>query len=324
MGRARGAFFAAVSILVAFAGSGCFAHRFRSSPRVGIVGGDPIVEMAPARRFPSISRANMVPLARLYREKLDSDDRVLGLSLGGDARAYPLGLLDRFEVVNDQVAGQPVVAVRCALTEVASVWDRRVDGRALSFEGTGALWRDTLVFRDRETRTYWSAATGRGISGPLAGRRLVGIPAVVTRGDRWEEAHPESLYLEVGLGTEASTPLKLKIYRISPMQGVSGEKTSDRRHKPKEVLLAYEAGEEALAFTAAEIEERGPVETTFAGQTIRIEWEPTLAAPRLIAADGTERPLLTMYWFALGRHFGRVVTLSETIGRSVRASSPEA
>ena len=42
----------------------------------------------------------------------------------------------------------------------------------LLFEGTGAIWRDTLVFVDRETRTYWSAATGLALSGPLAGRRL--------------------------------------------------------------------------------------------------------------------------------------------------------
>jgi len=307
MGRFPGALLTAAIILAA---PGCFVHRFRSSPRVGVVGGDPIVEMAPVRRFPSILRANMVPLARIYRERMDQDDRVLGLFLGGAAHAYPLGLLDRFEVVNDRVAGYPLVIVRCALTEVASIWDRRVDGRALSFEGTGALWRDTLVFRDRETSTYWSAATGRGISGPLAGRQLAGIPAVVTRGDRWEEAHPDSLYLEVGLGTEASTPLKLKLYRISPMQGVSGEKSADRRHKPKEVLLALAEGDTALAFTAAEIEDRESVETTFAGEPVRIDWDPVLAAPRLIGADGKERPLLTMYWFALGRHFGRVVTLS--------------
>ncbi|MDQ6894711.1 MAG: DUF3179 domain-containing protein [Acidobacteriota bacterium] len=274
--------------------------------------GDALIAMHPAYRFPSIGRANMVPLAGHYRERLDEDDRVLGLSIGDAPRAYPLGLLDRFEVVNDDVSQRPIVVVRCALTEVASVWDRRVEGRALLFEGTGALWRDTLVFRDRETRTYWSAATGRAISGPLAGRQLLGIPAVVTRADRWEEVHPESLYLDVGLGTQASSPVKLKIYRISPMQGVSGEKTSDRRHRPKEVLLAFAAGDEALAFTPGEIEKRDSVETTFAGQTVRIDWEPALAAPRLTAADGKERPLLSMYWFALDRHFGRVVTLSET------------
>jgi hypothetical protein len=264
----------------------------------------------------------MVPLAGRYRKRLDEDDRVLGLSIGDAARAYPLGLLDRFEVVNDNVSARPIVVVRCALTEVASVWDRRVDGRALLFEGTGALWRDTLVFRDRETRTYWSAATGRAISGPLAGRQLLGIPAVVTRGDRWEEVHPDSLYLEVGLGTEASSPVKLKIYRISPMQGVSGEKTADRRHKPKEVLLAFAAGDEALAFTPGEIEKQDSVETTFAGQIVRIDWEPALAAPRLTAADGKELPLLSMYWFALDRHFGRVVTLSETRAEAARARDP--
>jgi hypothetical protein len=295
--------------LLATTGTGCFAHRLRMSPRVGVVDGDAIIELHPAYRFPSIARANMVPLAGRYRKRLDEDDRVLGLSINDKARAYPLGLLDRFEVVNDNVSDRPIVVVRCALTEVASAWDRRVDGRALLFEGTGALWRDTLVFRDRETRTYWSAATGRAISGALAGRQLLGIPAVVTRSDRWEEVHPDSLYLEVGLGTEASSPVKLKIYRISPMQGLSGEKTADRRHKPKEVLLAFAAGDEALAFTPGEIEERDSVETTFAGQTVRIDWEPALAAPRLTAADGIERPLLPMYWFALDRHFGRVVTL---------------
>ncbi|HEY6051264.1 MAG TPA: DUF3179 domain-containing (seleno)protein, partial [Thermoanaerobaculia bacterium] len=209
------------------AGTGCFAHRFRASPRLGVVSGDPIVQMAPAHRFPSIARANMVLLGRLYREQLDEGDRVLGLAIGDAARAYPLGLLDRFEVVNDQVAGEPLVVVRCALTEVASVWDRRVDGRALLFEGTGALWRDTLVFRDRETSTLWSAATGRGIYGPLSGRQLLGIPAVVARRDRWEEVHPKSLYLEAGVGSSVSSPVKLKFYRISSMQGVSGWKTAD-------------------------------------------------------------------------------------------------
>jgi len=300
----------AIGVFLAAGATGCFAHRFRERPRIAVVDGDPIVDMAPAEKFPSVERASMVPLKGRYRERLDEDDRVLGLAVRGAARAYPIGLLDRFEVVNDDVAGRPVVVVRCALSEVASAWDRRVEGRVLLFEGTGAIWRDTLVFVDRQTRTYWSAATGLALSGPLAGRRLTGIPAVVTRADRWEEVHPDSLYLTAG-GAEASSPLMMKVYRISPMQGVSGARATDRRHKPKDVLLTFEAGDEALAFTAAEIEERESVETTFAGEPVRIDWQPDLAAPRLVDSAGLERPLLTMYWFAIGRHYGRVVTLSE-------------
>ncbi len=33
---------------------------------------------------------------------------VLGLSIDGDHRAYPLNLLSRHEIVNDTVGGEPV------------------------------------------------------------------------------------------------------------------------------------------------------------------------------------------------------------------------
>ena len=36
------------------------------------------------------------------------DERVLGLSINGDHRAYPLNMLSRHEIVNDTVGGVPV------------------------------------------------------------------------------------------------------------------------------------------------------------------------------------------------------------------------
>ena len=39
---------------------------------------------------------------------MSPDERVLGLSLNGDHRAYPLNLLSRHEIVNDTVGGVPV------------------------------------------------------------------------------------------------------------------------------------------------------------------------------------------------------------------------
>ncbi|MEO8189224.1 MAG: DUF3179 domain-containing (seleno)protein [Acidobacteriota bacterium] len=296
----------ALTALAALAASSCLTHRYRESPRVAVVGGDPLVQMAPEGEFRSIDQATMVPLAR-HTRRPDEDDRVLGIAVGTEARAYPLGLLDRFEVVNDGVGGTPYVVVRCALTGIAAAWDRRLAGRTLLFESTGALWRDTLVFRDRETGTYWSAATGLALSGPLAGQRLSGVAATVTRCDRWEEVHPDSLYLD--LGEKTTAPILLKIYRISPMQGVSGEKTLDRRHKPKEEMLAVESGDEALAFTPRQIERRERVDADFGGERLTIEWEADLAAPRAFRSDGSERPLVPMFWFALDRHFVTVRTL---------------
>ena len=40
--------------------------------------------------------------------QMKPDERVLGLSINGDHRAYPLNLLSRHEIVNDTVGGVPV------------------------------------------------------------------------------------------------------------------------------------------------------------------------------------------------------------------------
>ncbi len=40
--------------------------------------------------------------------EMDPDERVIGLSINGDHRAYPLKLLSRHEIVNDTIGGTPV------------------------------------------------------------------------------------------------------------------------------------------------------------------------------------------------------------------------
>ncbi len=41
-------------------------------------------------------------------EQMTADELVLGLQLGGEARAYPLGYLSAHEIVNDRVGEVPV------------------------------------------------------------------------------------------------------------------------------------------------------------------------------------------------------------------------
>ena len=40
--------------------------------------------------------------------QMQANERVIGLSIDGDHRAYPLNLLSRHEIVNDTVGGEPV------------------------------------------------------------------------------------------------------------------------------------------------------------------------------------------------------------------------
>ena len=275
---------------------------------MAVASGDPIVQMKPASAFPVVSKPSLVA-AELHSDPPDADSRVLGVTVGAVPRAYPIGLLDRFEVVNDSVPGVPFVVARCALTGITAVFDSRVAARLLHFENSGALWRDTLVLRDLETGTYWSPATGSALHGPLAGERLRAIPAAVVRARDWQNASPGTLYMD--LDEDTSEPVLMRIYRASGWQGVSGRKTSDRRHEPKQPVLVLAAAGEALVFTAKEAESRAPFETSLGGAPFRVLWDPNLRTPRAFEMDGSETALIPMFWFAANLHFGRVRTLGE-------------
>ncbi len=72
----------------------------------------------------------------------------------------------------------------------------------LQFEASGALWKASLVMRDRETDSWWSIMTSSAIGGELEGSELVELP--VSRKATWREwaaRHPDTLVLSVD-GTE--------------------------------------------------------------------------------------------------------------------------
>jgi len=297
------------ALLAASVSWGCVASGYNTKPRVAVADGDPLVQMVAPSSFPSGASPRRLTAAK-HPDLPAPTDRVLGLEVGGVALAYPIGLLDRVEVIDDEGGDRSWVVARCPLTRVAAVYDRSVGGRVLTFEPSGALWRDTLVLRDRETGTYWSAATGLALFGALLGSRLDPVPATYTTAERWRRAFPATRYADLGLPT--SVPFALRLYAISPWEGISGVKSRDRRHPGKSEFLSVAAGDATLAFTPDEIRRRGSAQATLGGRSISIEWDAARQFPRawmLSTSPRQELAVVPMYWFALSRHFGSVETL---------------
>src|SRR6516165_2937234 len=109
----------------------------------------------------------------------------IDLSIGEDARAYPLRVLIWHEIANDIVGGTPVVVTYCPLCNAALVFERVIDGRVLDFGTTGKLRNSDLVMYDRQTESWWQQFTGEAIAGAMTGRHLRLIPSRLESFDRF-------------------------------------------------------------------------------------------------------------------------------------------
>jgi hypothetical protein len=142
----------------------------------------------PKDGIPSIDKPAFKPAGEV--SDLASNEPVIGLEIGGDARAYPLRILIWHEIVNDVVGGRPVTVTYCPLCNSAIVFDRRVGDRLLDFGTTGKLRNSDLVMYDRQTETWWQQFTGEAIVGELVGTTLTLIPARLESFAQFRERHP--------------------------------------------------------------------------------------------------------------------------------------
>lgn len=165
----------------------------------------------PSPAIPGFSDADFVQLLRpddippIYHPEfvpadaanLPDDELVIGLVIDDDARAYPAGILFTREIINDTVAGVPVLVSWCPRCYTALVHDRRIGGDVPVFGNWGALYKGAMTWFDHETGSVWSQPLGAALAGPRAGTSVELIPSQLTTWGAWLESQPETTVLAV-------------------------------------------------------------------------------------------------------------------------------
>ena len=121
---------------------------------------------------------------------------VIGVELDGIAKAYPVSLLNRREMVNDQLAQLPILVAWWPLCATAMVHRREIDGRDILFGNHRALLGSAMTWWDHETGSIWSQPLGEAVAGPHKGKKLALLPSQLTSWGTWRVQHPTTLALD--------------------------------------------------------------------------------------------------------------------------------
>jgi len=138
----------------------------------------------------SIDDPRFIPASQEHPLDLGPKEPVISIDAGGDARAYPLRILTRHEIVNDRLGAVPVAVTYCPLCNSAVVFDRRLNKRVLEFGTTGKLRNSDLVMYDRQTQSWWQQFVGEAIVGEMTGQHLQLLPSRVESISRFRERFP--------------------------------------------------------------------------------------------------------------------------------------
>ena len=142
--------------------------------------------------IPALTNPAHVPAADATY--LEDDELVFGVEIAGDARAWPLRILDWHEVLNDVVGGVPVTLAYCPLCGSGILYDARAPGRdePFVFGTSGLLYRSNKLMYDQATHSLWHQFTGRPVVGPLTGSgiELEVLPVAITSWRDWRAQHP--------------------------------------------------------------------------------------------------------------------------------------
>ena len=211
---------------------------------------------------------------------LDPGDPVFGVVRDGTAKAYPQKILVQHEVVNDELAGDPVSVTYCPLTGTVQGFEHG----DTTFGVSGRLINNNLVMYDRATETWWPQLLATSIPGawnedpPIASLREFRL--IWTTFEAWREQHPETAVLSTETGY-ARNYGRDPYGTYNPRGGYYDSDSllfpalnSDDRFERKRVFMGARTPEGAAAFLKDTVREAKLVDGAVGDQPILAVYDP--------------------------------------------------
>jgi hypothetical protein len=123
-------------------------------------------------------------------KRLEGKTLIVGVHAGDDAVAVPLSALEKRQVVEVQLAGEPLVVFYSLEERTAAVFRTKVFDRRLTFRVRRRAKHS--IVEDVETGSQWSPLDGRAVAGPLKDARLDPVPYLQSYWYAWSAYRPQT------------------------------------------------------------------------------------------------------------------------------------
>ncbi|GJL77240.1 MAG: hypothetical protein NPINA01_02290 [Nitrospinaceae bacterium] len=230
---------------------------------------------------------------------LKNEDRILGLSRNGVAKAYPIKILNWHEIVNDKIGKQAVVVTFCPLCGTGMVFDAEVAGQELTFGVSGLLYQSDMLLYDRKTESLWSQIKTEAVTGPMTGTRLKLLSSTQTTWEQWKKKHPKTLVLSENTGYHRDYDRDPYMGYYTSSRLMFGVKNRNRDFHPKERVIGVDLGGTVKAYPFSELAKaKQPVVDKLNGAPVEVVFDKKSQTAVIRDEKGREIPSVVGFWFA--------------------------
>lgn len=261
-----------------------------------LLNGGPPKDGIPSIDAPEFDTAQTTPF--------QPDDTVIGVTVNGEAKAYPFNILNWHEIVNDTLGGVNLTVSYCPLCDTIVAFERG----SSTFGVSGKLYQSCLVMYDRADDTLYAQPWGLGIVGPQVNQSLTRMPAVKTTLGQWLAQHPDSQILSTRTGHSRDYQgYPYGTYYTDDRIIFPVCNQEQRQRHPKAIVsYVWESDSQtprdqfsgsSLAFAHEALRQAGRQEVTFAGRTIQARWDEAMSTVVVEEMDGSVIPSTTAFAF---------------------------
>ncbi len=179
------------------------------------------------------------------KNKVDSSRLVIGVSINGEAKAYPIQFLGYHHHIQDTVGGKAVIVTYCTVCRTGRVFEPIVNGKKEKFRLVG-MDHFNAMLEDASTKSWWRQVTGEAITGKLKGQKLPEVFSTQTSLTNWLSLHPNTLIMQADSSFIQSYSKTTKYEDGTSRGGLTG--TDSLSWKDKSWVIGVKAGDERKAY----------------------------------------------------------------------------